>query len=136
MIPKSDLEARLLDAYRKIDDVAYDAVIQELLNAGAFLPSDLNRRVEQYFESNPNRNVRCGWFPLGMVQRWIERAEVAEQKRGKLCKMVEALRHKVERLNFHLEYASQMQVGAEVIREYCRAASDQTGLLDVGRLEE
>lgn len=72
----------LLRAYRQNNDVAFDEVVQELLNAGAFLPEDLQKRVDQWLTSNQQYSweVRYGKFPLGMVQRWIERAEKAESE--------------------------------------------------------
>lgn len=81
-IPRADLQARLLDAYRKNDDVAFDAVNQELLNRGAFLPTALQAYVDSWLVSNEKKpeQVRWGKFPLGMVQRWIERAIKAESE--------------------------------------------------------
>lgn len=80
------IHSRLVRAFTQKDDLAFDAVIQELLNTGALLPRHLERHVEQWLASNEQRpdQVRWGWFPLGMVQQWIERADTAEQLVRKL----------------------------------------------------
>ena len=74
------LEARLVRAYNGKDDCFFDRVLQDLLNREAFLPAAMEVHVTDWLRSNekaPN-GVRWGRFPLGMVQRWIERAQQAE----------------------------------------------------------
>lgn len=46
------------------------------------LPDEHNRHVQQWLESNEKTpaDVRSSLYPLGMVGRWIERAEKAEQR--------------------------------------------------------
>lgn len=74
---------RLTRAYNQKDDVAFDAVTQELLNEGAFLPPDLEKHVSQWLKSNEKigPEVRWGRFPLGMVARLIERVEEIEHRK-------------------------------------------------------
>ena len=44
------------------------------------VPAHLARAIEEWLAANEKQpdEVRWGSFPLGMVQRWIERAEIAE----------------------------------------------------------
>jgi hypothetical protein len=48
----------------------------------AMLPDQLDKHCDQWLSSNRQERgqVLHGLFPLGMVQRWIERAEQAEAK--------------------------------------------------------
>jgi hypothetical protein len=53
------------------------------------LPPRLDGAVKNWLESNQREavQVRHGVFPLGMVQRWIERAEAAEGWRAEAARM-------------------------------------------------
>lgn len=48
------------------------------------LPDKLDQYVDQWLASNKQQRgqVMHGLFPIGMVQRWIERAEATEENRS------------------------------------------------------
>ena len=70
-------------------------------SSAACVPGHLAAHVERWLVSNQKEpdEVRWGQFPLGMVQRWVERAEEAE---AKLATLAEAKRV-MEGLSFGYE---------------------------------
>jgi predicted nucleic acid-binding Zn-ribbon protein len=63
-------------------EMARDAARAEVERLKAPLPTELLTAVEAWLSTNrlsPER-VRHGLFPLGMVKRWVERAETAESR--------------------------------------------------------
>jgi hypothetical protein len=70
------------------------ARLQEAEAEKQAMPAHLAQRSSDWLSSNEKQpaEVRWGRFPLGMVQRWVERAEIAEARLQEAEKVVEAAR--------------------------------------------
>lgn len=66
------------------------------------LPEQLQTHVSAWLAANSKEphEVRYGALPLGMVQRWIERAQQSEKQRNDLRAMVDSARQALRSYQF------------------------------------
>lgn len=79
----------------KLEKLKYQIIQKEMDEFNKTMPTQLQQRIKDWLEVNniTKERVRYGYFPLGMVNTWIERAELAELKLKQLGDLILTQQH-------------------------------------------
>lgn len=141
------LEAELSEARRDLEDVqgqrddnhhALDEARRQLEGVERWkdaalegLPDSLRQHIEDWLRGNAKKyhEVKFGQFPLGMVQRWIERAEQAERQLDEALRREGELRALVDWIRENIGFNAQWLKNELEIRLAALTATKKEGAM-------